>query len=257
MLVRHGSTGGAISVSRTIAIMPDDTAALPAWLAALEAQAPDLVAPFAELAAGRPLAVRRAIRARAGEGSAARILRQHAAIAEAYAGHLDELPAAAFGVPGGEAEWTAAQALGHALDARARLVTAASLAAQGRFPADAPTVVAGIPGPSDASREDLRRRLERSQRLVTRAARAIAGHEADPCPLEHPLVGRLRCGEWLLFAGVHDLMHLEQLEGLAASPGASARPSAARTGSPAVPVGPSPAPARSSAAPALPETDRP
>jgi len=38
-----------------------------------------------------------------------------------------------------------------------------------------------------------------------------------PCPLEHPLVGRLRCGEWFLFAGVHDLMHLEQLDGLAAS----------------------------------------
>ena len=33
--------------------------------------------------------------------------------------------------------------------------------------------------------------------------------------LDHPLVGRLRCGEWLLFAGVHDLMHLEQLHALA------------------------------------------
>ena len=46
---------------------------------------------------------------------------------------------------------------------------------------------------------------------MERAARTIAGHETEPCPLEHPLVGRLRCGEWLLFAGVHDLMHLEQL----------------------------------------------
>jgi hypothetical protein len=25
----------------------------------------------------------------------------------------------------------------------------------------------------------------------------------------------LRCGEWLLFAAVHDLMHLEQLHGIA------------------------------------------
>ena len=46
------------------------------------------------------------------------------------------------------------------------------------------------------------------------SADAIAGHESEPCPLDHPLVGRLRCGEWLLFAGVHDLMHLEQLHGL-------------------------------------------
>jgi hypothetical protein len=44
----------------------------------------------------------------------------------------------------------------------------------------------------------------------------VAGHENDPCPLEHPLVGRLLCGEWLLFAGVHDLMHLEQLHALEA-----------------------------------------
>jgi hypothetical protein len=43
----------------------------------------------------------------------------------------------------------------------------------------------------------------------------VAGHETDSCPLDHPLVGRLRCGEWLVFAGVHDLMHLEQVHGLA------------------------------------------
>ena len=57
---------------------------------------------------------------------------------------------------------------------------------------------------------------------MERAARSIAGHEEDPCPLEHPLVGRLRCGEWLLFAGVHDLMHLEQLHGIASAFGVAA-----------------------------------
>ncbi len=206
--------------------MPADPAPLPAWLTALEARAPDLVAPFAALAEGRPLDVRRAVRARAGEGSAARILPQHAAIAEAYAAHLDALPDAALSLAGGEADWTVAEALGHAFDARSGLTVAASLAAQGRFPADAPTVVPGIPGPSDASRDDLRRRLELSQRLVTRAARAVAGRETEACPLQHPLVGRLRCGEWFLFAGLHDLMHLEQLDALAASFAALAPPSA-------------------------------
>jgi hypothetical protein len=49
---------------------------------------------------------------------------------------------------------------------------------------------------------------------MAESAAAIDGHESEPCPLEHPLVGRLRCGEWLLFAGVHDLMHLEQLHRL-------------------------------------------
>ena len=69
----------------------------------------------------------------------------------------------------------------------------------------------GVPGESAATRDDLRRRIAISQRAIERAARTIEGHELDPCPLVHPWVGRLRCGEWLLFAGVHDLMHLEQL----------------------------------------------
>jgi hypothetical protein len=78
----------------------------------------------------------------------------------------------------------------------------------------APQVVPGVPGDPDATREHLLRRIATSQRIVERAARTIAGHETDPCPLDHPLVGTLRCGEWLLYSGVHDLMHLEQLETL-------------------------------------------
>jgi hypothetical protein len=54
--------------------------------------------------------------------------------------------------------------------------------------------------------------LERSAPDVVAA---IAGHEGERCPLDHPLIGRLRCGEWLLFVGVHDLMHLQQLHRIA------------------------------------------
>ena len=32
--------------------------------------------------------------------------------------------------------------------------------------------------------------------------------------MDHPLIGHLRCGEWLLFLGIHDCMHLEQLHDL-------------------------------------------
>jgi hypothetical protein len=77
-----------------------------------------------------------------------------------------------------------------------------------------------VPGASGLDREDLVRKVEQSQRIVARSAGRIAGHETEPCPLEHPLVGRLRCGEWLLFAGVHDLMHLEQLHAIANELGA-------------------------------------
>jgi len=113
-----------------------------------------------------------------------------------------------------------AETIGHAAAARSGLVMAAALAAAGRWPADAPRVVPGVPGASGLDRADLVRKVEQSQRIVARSAGRIAGHETEPCPLEHPLVGRLRCGEWLLFAGVHDLIHLEQLHAIADELGA-------------------------------------
>ena len=60
---------------------------------------------------------------------------------------------------------------------------------RGRWPPNAPDVVPGVPGPADADRATLLRRIGQSQRLVERSARTVAGHEMDPCPLEHPLVG--------------------------------------------------------------------
>jgi hypothetical protein len=186
------------------------------WLTVLEAGAPDPAAAFRGIEAGRFLSVRREVRRRAGTGRAAALAPQLAVLADALFQIVTRLPDAAFLEPGGEDDWNVAQAIGHDASARAGLVLAASLAARGRWPADAPTVVPGVPGPADEDRERLLGRIAGSQRLIERAARAIDGHELDPCPLDHPLVGRLRCGEWLLFAGVHDLMHLEQLHGLEA-----------------------------------------
>jgi hypothetical protein len=149
-------------------------------------------------------------------GAAPSVVPQLAAIAGALDAMVAELPDAAFAEPGGEGDWNVAEAIGHVAHARAGLTTAGALAASGRFPEDAPRVVPSIPGDAAATRDELRRRIAVSQRVVERAARAIEGHETDPCPLDHPLVGRLRCGEWLLFSGVHDLMHLEQLHAIAA-----------------------------------------
>ena len=185
------------------------------WLDALAEAAPDLVAAWRGVDEGRLVSVRREVRRRAGPGTAEGLVRQLAATADALVGVVRSLPERAFGLPGGEADWTVAQAVGHDAAARAGLVIAGSLAAARRWPPDAPTVVPGVPGPAEAGAEALVTKLEQSQRIVARAARSIAGHEGDPCPLDHPLVGRLRCGEWLLFAGVHDLMHLEQLQAIA------------------------------------------
>lgn len=185
-----------------------------AWLDALEADAADVVGAFRGIEDGRFISVRREVRRRAGEGSAERIAAQLAAIATAIIQLIATMPEEALRRPGGEEDWNVAQALNHDAAARAGLVMAGALAASGRWPADAPTVVPSVPGSPHATREELIRKLETSQRIVERSARTIAGHETDPCPLEHPLVGRLRCGEWLLFAGVHDLMHLEQLHRL-------------------------------------------
>ena len=182
----------------------------------LDDRAPDVVAAWRGIEVGAFLSVRREVRRRAGPGTAAGIAAQLAAVAEALADVVGRLPEAAFSEPGGEADWTVAEAIGHTARARAWLALAAARAASGTFPAGGATVVPGVPGPPDEGREALLHRLASSQRVCERAARSIAGHEADPCPLDHPLVGRLRCGEWLLFAGVHDLMHLEQLEAIGA-----------------------------------------
>jgi hypothetical protein len=184
------------------------------WVDALEPGAPDVVAAWRGVAAGELIGVRREVRRRAGEGTAAAIAAQLATLADALIAVIEGLPEATLRAPGGEEEWNVAQAIGHDCDARVGLCLAASLAAGGRWPADAPTVVPGIAGPADADRATLLRRIAQSQRIVERAARTVAGHETEACLLEHPLVGRLRCGEWLLFAGIHDLMHLDQLHGL-------------------------------------------
>ena len=182
---------------------------------ALETGAPDIVAAWRGIDAGAFLTVRREVRHRAGPGSATGTVAQLATLATAFAAFVETASEEALRAPGGEEDWNVAQAIGHACDARAGLCLAAGLAAAGRFPPDAPTVVPGIPGPPEADRATLLRKIAQSQRLIERSARTVAGHEMEPCPLVHPLVGKLRCGEWLLFAGVHDLMHLEQLHDLA------------------------------------------
>jgi hypothetical protein len=188
------------------------------WADELAVGAPALVGAWRGIEAERFLEVRRAVRRAAVPGSAPGIAAELAVLAEAMAALVEGFDEATLRAPGGEGDWNVAQCVGHAADSRAGLAVAAAKAAGGTFPADAPRVVPGIPGAVDADRPALRKRLATSQRIVERSAATVEGHELDPCPLEHPLVGRLRCGEWLVFAGVHDLMHLEQLHGLAARP---------------------------------------
>jgi hypothetical protein len=185
----------------------------PRWQEALERHAADVVAVWLAFDDG-PMSFRRQIRRRAGSGSAATVLTQQEAVADALAAALDACSEEQLRAPGGEEDWNVAQAFAHTTAARRWLVHAAALSARGEWPDPAPVVRPGIPGPADASRELLQGYLDKSRRAMAVSAQDIAGHEAEPCPLDHPLVGRLRCGEWLLFAGVHDLMHLEQLHRL-------------------------------------------
>jgi hypothetical protein len=185
----------------------------PRWLEAVERRAPDVVAVWLALDAG-PMRFRREIRRRAGPGSADTVFAQQEAVAETLAAALGASTETQLRAPGGEEDWNVAQAFAHTTAARRFLPHAAALAARGEWPDPAPVVRPGIPGPADASRELLQSYLDKSRRSMATSAQDIAGHEATSCPLDHPLVGRLRCGEWLLFAGVHDLMHLEQMHRL-------------------------------------------
>ena len=194
------------------------TSSAPAWLTFVEAGAPDTVAAWNAL--GNEFAgvgaLREVLRKRVTDGDAPRILAEQEVLAQALADALAVVPDAALRAPGGEEDWNVAQTFAHATAARRFLPTWAAMEAGGSWPADdPPSVRPSIPGNPAASRDELLVLLGKSRRSQERATELITGHETAPCPLDHPLVGRLRCGDWLLFAGVHDLMHLEQLHRIA------------------------------------------
>jgi hypothetical protein len=194
-----------------------ESAPEPAWIAGLQVRAPDVIAcwrVFTWDRSGVDL-VRRELEPRVEIGAAPRLLAQQEAIGDALEAVLRSLPERLLRAPGGEEDWNVAQAFAHTTAARRFLGTWAALDVDGAWPEHrAPTVVPSIPGPPDASRERLLVLLDKSRRAIREAAARIEGHETRPCRLEHPLVGHLRCGDWLLFLGIHDLMHLEQLHRL-------------------------------------------
>jgi len=189
----------------------------PAWVAGLEATAPDVIAcwrVFTWDETGLEL-LRRELGPRVERGAAPRLLAQQEAIGDALEAVLRSLPEQLLRAPGGEDDWNVAQAFAHTTAARRFLATWAALDVDGSWPEHrAPTIIPSIPGPPDASRERLLTLLDKSRRAIREAAARIDGHETKRCRMEHPLVGHLRCGEWLLFLGIHDLMHLEQLHRL-------------------------------------------
>jgi hypothetical protein len=189
----------------------------PAWLESVEADAPDVVACWRVFDWDQPglrrLCAELAIRVHAGD--APRFLAQQEAIAGELERVMRSLPEALLRAPGGEGDWNVAETFAHTTAARRFLATWASLDAAGRWPEHrTPEVTPSVPGRPDASRDDLLTLLEKSRRAQRDAAAAIEGHELDRCRLEHPLIGELRCGDWLLFVGIHDLGHLEQLRAL-------------------------------------------
>lgn len=193
------------------------TATAPAWISALEADAPDVVACWRALDDSLTglKAVRRELRRRVGDGDARRILVQQEAVGDALEAVLRLLPDRLLRAPGGEENWNVAQAFAHATAGRRFLATWAALDAGTPAPDGPPPVVTpSIPGRADATRDELLILLDKSRRAVREAAARIEGHETQRCRMDHPALGHLRCGEWLLWIGVHDCMHLEQLHRL-------------------------------------------
>lgn len=190
----------------------------PAWLRELEVDAPDVVALWNvldESVAGLR-AMRRLLRSRVGQGDAPRILAEQEAVGDALERVIRVMPEPLLRAPGGEEDWNVAQAFAHTTAARRFLAAWAALDAGGARVArgDAPRVTPSVPGRADATRDELLVFLDKSRRAVREAAARIEGHETQRCALDHPLIGHLRCGDWLLWVGVHDCMHLDQLHRL-------------------------------------------
>jgi len=186
-----------------------------AWRTALAKGAPDVVGVWEVLddSPDGTEAARREIRRRVAAGDAPRLLAEQEAVADALAAALAEIPEEALRAPGGEEDWNVAQAFAHTTAARRFLTAWAAMEAAGEWPdVDAPRATPGIPGPADASRELLLTLLAKSRHSMALSAARIAGHEEQDCRLEGSPIGRLRCGEWILWVGVHDLMHLDQVE---------------------------------------------
>jgi DinB superfamily len=190
----------------------------PGWLTALETDAPDVVACWRALdnSFSGLKALRRELRDRVHEGHAPRILAQQEAVGHSLEAVLRAMPDLLLRAPGGEEDWNVAQAFAHTTAARRFLATWAALdAGGGEWPKEhAPVVTPSIPGRADATREELLVLLDKSRRSIREAAARIEGFERQRCGMDHPLIGHLRCGEWLLFGGIHDCMHLEQLHRL-------------------------------------------
>ncbi len=195
------------------------TTADPAWLTTLEADAPDVIACWRvfDWDFDGLKRLRRELRVRVGENDAPRILAQQEVIGDALEAVLRSLPERLLRAPGGEGDWNVAQAFAHTTAARRFLAAWAALDSEGSWPEHRPPVVTpSVPGRADATLDELLTLLDKSRRSIREAAARIEGNETRRCRVEHPLVGRLRCGEWLLFIGIHDVMHLEQLHGLRA-----------------------------------------
>jgi hypothetical protein len=200
-------------------------AATPLWLTTLETDAPDVVACWRALdnSYSGLKALRRELRDRVHEGGTPRILAQQEVVGDALEAVLGAMPDRLLRQPGGEEDWNVAQAFAHTTAARRFLGTWAALDAGGEWPSErAPVVTPSVPGRPDATRDELLVLLDKSRRAIREAAARIEGHERQRCGMDHPLIGHLRCSEWLLFGGIHDCMHLEQLHRLLMADGSAA-----------------------------------
>ena len=123
---------------RPEAIADGQRAPMTTWVDALEPGAPDIVAIWRSIEEEALMPLRREVRRRAGPGTAHGITVQLATLADALTTIVDTLDGDDLRRPGGEEDWNVAQTLGHTADARAGLSLAASRAAAGTFPPDAP-----------------------------------------------------------------------------------------------------------------------
>ena len=116
-----------------------------------------------------------------------------------------------------DSEWSVKEVLGHLIGAMALVNGDIFQVAQGKEPR--PAYVEGPTSGYERAIEDLRGALAREWSETVRLVRSLSEQLGQKAMPPHPMFGPLNTKEWIAFARLHAMDHVQQIEKVKATPG--------------------------------------